>query len=168
MFSRLMYSTIAKSTSPPPRLFVETRNYSFILISLREPCSTVGPWFTLRLTKQRHQIQSDINRCCIETSWNRFHRPTVYFFTFLQQNPWTGTETKFTPHKRPLLENIAVANFRKKFSSYGARGSVVVNAPCYKPKGRGFETRSYQPLCPGIYSASNINEYQKQKHVSGE
>jgi hypothetical protein len=47
----------------------------------------------------------------------------------------------------------------------------------YKPEGRGFETRLGErtfsiylfPFGPGVYSASNRNEYQKQKIcVSGE
>jgi hypothetical protein len=53
-------------------------------------------------------------------------------------------------------------------------------ALCYKLKGRGFETLlddfffSIYPillaaLAPGVYLASNRNEYQKQKNnVSGE
>jgi hypothetical protein len=59
-----------------------------------------------------------------------------------------------------------------------ARGSVVNNALCYKPKGRGFETGFNvffliylilpAALDPGVYSASNRNEYQKQKNVSVE
>jgi hypothetical protein len=61
-----------------------------------------------------------------------------------------------------------------------ARGSVAVKALCYKPEGRGLETRrgewflsSYlilpAALGPGVYSASNRNEYQKHKNnVSGE
>jgi hypothetical protein len=55
-----------------------------------------------------------------------------------------------------------------------ARGSVVVKVLCYKPEGRGFETRwgewflSIYPILPvalgpGVYSASNRNEYQKHK-----
>jgi hypothetical protein len=62
----------------------------------------------------------------------------------------------------------------------GARGSVVVKALCYKPEGRGFETRWDEwflsiyltlpvALGPGVYSASNRNEYQKHKNnVTGE
>jgi hypothetical protein len=64
--------------------------------------------------------------------------------------------------------------------SIGARGSVVVMALCYKPEGRGLKTQwdeifffnlpnlsSRTGL--GVYSASNINEYQKQKNnVSAE
>jgi hypothetical protein len=57
----------------------------------------------------------------------------------------------------------------------GARGIVVVEALCYKPEGRGFETRCGElifsiylilsaALGPGVYSASNRNEYQKQKN----
>jgi hypothetical protein len=54
----------------------------------------------------------------------------------------------------------------------GARGNVVVKALCYKPGGRGFETRSGEffsidlilpaALDAGVHSASNRNECQKQ------
>jgi hypothetical protein len=62
----------------------------------------------------------------------------------------------------------------------GARGSVVVKALCYKLEGRRFETRWGEwifsiylilpaALGPGVHSASNRNEYQKQKNnVYGE
>jgi hypothetical protein len=62
----------------------------------------------------------------------------------------------------------------------GARGSLLVNAICYKSEDRGFETQLGEcifsiylifpaALGPGVYSASNSNEYQKQKNnVSGE
>jgi hypothetical protein len=55
----------------------------------------------------------------------------------------------------------------------------VVKALCYKPEGRGLETRLGDwflsiylilpiTLGPGVYSASNRNEYQKHKNnVSG-
>jgi hypothetical protein len=49
----------------------------------------------------------------------------------------------------------------------GTRGSVVVKALCYKPEGRGFDTRWGEflnlpnPSGPGVYSAPNRNEYQK-------
>jgi hypothetical protein len=56
----------------------------------------------------------------------------------------------------------------------GARGSVVVEALCYKPEGHRFETRWDDffsiylilpaALDPGVYSASNTNEYQKHKN----
>jgi hypothetical protein len=60
-----------------------------------------------------------------------------------------------------------------------ARGSVVVKVLCYKTEDRGFEIRWSElisiysillaALGPGVYSASNRNEYQKQKNnVSGE
>jgi hypothetical protein len=56
-----------------------------------------------------------------------------------------------------------------------ARGSIVVRTLCYKPEGRGFETRWGEwflsiylilpvALGPGVYSASNINEYQRHKN----
>jgi hypothetical protein len=59
------------------------------------------------------------------------------------------------------------------------RGSVVVKALYYKQDGREFETRRGEwmfsiywilpvSLCPGIHSASNRNEYQKQINVSEE
>jgi hypothetical protein len=62
----------------------------------------------------------------------------------------------------------------------GVCGSVVVKALCYKPEGRWFETRGGErflsiyliflaALGPGVYSASNRNEYQKHKNnISGE
>jgi hypothetical protein len=55
----------------------------------------------------------------------------------------------------------------------GARGSVLVKALYYNPEVRGFEIRCCEifsvylilpaALGPGIYSASNRNEYQKHK-----
>jgi hypothetical protein len=56
-----------------------------------------------------------------------------------------------------------------------ARSSAVVEALCYMPEGRGFETRSGEwnfsiylflpaALGLGVHSASNRNEYQKQKN----
>jgi hypothetical protein len=66
------------------------------------------------------------------------------------------------------------------FNITGARGSIVVKALCYKPEGREFYTPCGEcissiylilpdALGPGVYSASNRNEYQKQKNnVSGE
>jgi hypothetical protein len=55
----------------------------------------------------------------------------------------------------------------------GARDSVVVKVLCYKLKGRGFETRCGKRIAsiylilpvalgPGVYSAPNKNEYQKE------
>jgi hypothetical protein len=47
----------------------------------------------------------------------------------------------------------------------GARGSVVVEALCYKPKVRGIASRwsgSFRSHCgPGVDSSSNRNEYQE-------
>jgi hypothetical protein len=66
---------------------------------------------------------------------------------------------------------------------YGARGSIVVKALCFKPQGRGFQALRGEclffffpiyltlpaTLGPGVHSASIRNEYQKQKNnVSGE
>jgi hypothetical protein len=55
---------------------------------------------------------------------------------------------------------------------------IVVNALCYKPEGRGSETRGGEwflsiylilpaALGPGVYSASNRNEYRKHKMFLG-
>jgi hypothetical protein len=52
----------------------------------------------------------------------------------------------------------------------GTRGSVAIKALYYKPEGRGFDSRWGEflnllilpvALGPGVYSASNRNEYQK-------
>jgi hypothetical protein len=56
----------------------------------------------------------------------------------------------------------------------GTRGSVVVEALCYKSEGREFDTRWDECIVPvylirpagpvpGGYSASNRNEYQEKK-----
>jgi hypothetical protein len=90
----------------------------------------------------------------------------------------------FMQPERSLLysRQHAIRRHSKPWIQYikGVRGSVVVKALCYKPEGRGFETRwgewflsSYLILPaapgPGVYSASNRNEYQKHKNnVSGE
>jgi hypothetical protein len=62
----------------------------------------------------------------------------------------------------------------------GPRGSVVVEAVCYKPEGPRVETRIGElifsvhlilpaELCPGVCSICKRNEYQKQRNnVYGE
>jgi hypothetical protein len=73
------------------------------------------------------------------------------------------------------------SDFWIKWKHKGAHGSIVVKALCYKPQGRGFQTRwgelifSIYLILPatlgrGVYSATNRNEYQKHKinNVSGE
>jgi hypothetical protein len=62
----------------------------------------------------------------------------------------------------------------------GIQGSIVVKALCYKPEGRGFETRLGESISSiylillaalgtEFYPASNRNEYQKQENdVPGE
>jgi hypothetical protein len=61
------------------------------------------------------------------------------------------------------------------FSCVAACSIVVVKALCYNPEGHGFETPRDElifsiylillaALGPGVYSASNRNEYQKQKN----
>jgi hypothetical protein len=58
---------------------------------------------------------------------------------------------------------------------WGERGSIVVKALCCTLKDRGFDSRNHwvyliylmlpAALGPGVYSASNRNEYQKQKNI---
>jgi hypothetical protein len=61
----------------------------------------------------------------------------------------------------------------------GVRGSVVVDTLYYKLEGHGFKSRPGElifliylilqaALSPAIYSASNRNEYQKQKNNVSE
>jgi hypothetical protein len=70
-------------------------------------------------------------------------------------------------------------NICNKLAEFSRQDSnEVVKALCYKPEGRGFDTRSGDfliylilpaALGPWVYSASNRNEYQKHKnYVSGE
>jgi hypothetical protein len=55
-----------------------------------------------------------------------------------------------------------------------AHGSIVVKALCYKPEGRGFETRRGEffsiylilPVAPRPGAYLNRSEYQKHKNVS--
>jgi hypothetical protein len=75
-----------------------------------------------------------------------------------------------------LLEGWKKPDFAYEIRTYGERCGVVVKALCYKPEGRGFDTRwgdflnLPNPSGPGVYSTSNRNEYQKLKNnnVSGE
>jgi hypothetical protein len=39
------------------------------------------------------------------------------------------------------MKEVVVAYSRRNLFTVGARGSVVVEALCYKPEGRGFQTR---------------------------
>jgi hypothetical protein len=63
----------------------------------------------------------------------------------------------------------------RTIESCNVEWGVGVKALCYKPEGRGFETDDVSDLCsiylilpaaigPGVYSAPNRNEYQKQKN----
>jgi hypothetical protein len=71
-------------------------------------------------------------------------------------------------------------NYSLQWNNSGACDSILVKALCYKQEGHVFETERWgfffliylilpAALGPGVYSASNRNEYQKQKNnVSGE
>jgi hypothetical protein len=61
---------------------------------------------------------------------------------------------------------VSVDYFASAYTRPGAHSSVMVNALCYKPEGRGFETQWGKwilsiylilpaALCPGVQSASN-------------
>jgi hypothetical protein len=78
--------------------------------------------------------------------------------------------------RQPLISNILVYDNEE---ANGACGSVVIVALCYKPDGRELKTQWGEwmfsvylilpaALGPAVYSASNRNEYQKQKNISGK
>jgi hypothetical protein len=67
------------------------------------------------------------------------------------------------------------SEYRFGLNNLGAHGSIVVEVLCYKLEGRGFrpdEVNEFSSiylilqaaLGPGVHSASNRNEYQKQKN----
>jgi hypothetical protein len=81
----------------------------------------------------------------------------------------TEPPIQWIPEALKLKEPI-----RKLYTEPGARGSIVVKALCYKPEGRGFDTRCgdflnlpnlQATLGPGVHSASNRNEYRKHKKI---
>jgi hypothetical protein len=90
-----------------------------------------------------------------------------------------GTErpTFEAKHEYSILNRLL---YMEDYIHIGTRSRVVVKVLCYKPEGRGFEARSGEcifsiylilpaALGPGVHSASNRNEYQKQKNnVSGQ
>jgi hypothetical protein len=92
----------------------------------------------------------------------------------------TGPERPWSCPWTQIWEEIKFRSLEVYTGKRGARGSIVVKALCYKPEGRGFVTRWGEwfvsiylilptALGPGVYSASNRNEYQKHKsNVSGE
>jgi hypothetical protein len=108
----------------------------------------------------------------------------VVSFTLCRLSHWenprvnTGQETVWVP-----VGSTACTHTRQRFrkgncqevdvSSYTIRGSTVVKSLCYKPEGRGFETRWGElfPIYlilpsapgPGVHSACNRNDNQKQK-----
>jgi hypothetical protein len=86
-------------------------------------------------------------------------------------------KNKYQSSNKSLPVNANLGRFITELVS--TRSSVVVKALCYKPKGRGFDTRGGDFFLnlpnpsgrarPWRYSASNRNEYQKHKNnVSAE
>jgi hypothetical protein len=83
-------------------------------------------------------------------------------------------------HYTSLQTELLPNETTRPISHIVAWGNVVVKALCYKPESRGFQTRWAEWICsiylilsatlgPGVHSASNRNEYQKQENnVSGE
>jgi hypothetical protein len=88
--------------------------------------------------------------------------------------------TKFIANRRILLEesnNLETSEIRELYRPHtvlyrGHALAYLVEAPCYKPEGSGFDSRwshwifqltwSFQPhYGPGVHSASNRNEYQE-------
>jgi hypothetical protein len=80
----------------------------------------------------------------------------------------------------PIFVKKHISPYRSTANLVLRSSSVVVEALCYKPEGRGFQTRWDEcifliylilpaALDPGIDSAYNRNEYQNRKNnVSGE
>jgi hypothetical protein len=112
---------------------------------------------------------------CTALLWNVTQPVVVIFYRRFR----TTYALRKKPEERKLLRLLAVmASFiyisqNNLGSNYlsGARGGVVVKALCYKPAGRGFDSRwshwnfsliysfrSHYGL--GVDSASNRNEYQ--------
>jgi hypothetical protein len=86
---------------------------------------------------------------------------------------WTWRQYVLLKHLE--TEKSTISNFQETPQEIGARGSLVVKALCYKPEGRGFETPWVSiylilpaALGPGVHSASNRNEYQKQENNVSE
>ena len=89
------------------------------------------------------------------------HVRLVFWVDFHTMHGTRRTKTAFT----------FVSKCKLVPSNIGARGGVVIKALCYKPAGRGFDSRwchwnfsvtySYRShYGPGVDSASNRNEYQ--------
>jgi hypothetical protein len=121
-------------------------------------------WLGLRLDK------------CPELSWNApNHLSSMSLHSTIHP---LGIVLNKAQGKLNLIGYIALIAFMAM--NWIWYGSVMVKVPCYKPEGRGFETRWGEwflssslilpvALGPGIYSAYNRNEYQKHKNnVSGE
>jgi hypothetical protein len=88
---------------------------------------------------------------------------------------WAATQTGRATSANILFLSCCLSGFLACFKS--ELNPKLVKALCYKPEGRGFETRrgdlfsiyliAPAALGPGVYSTSNRNEYQKQRIVSG-
>jgi hypothetical protein len=74
------------------------------------------------------------------------------------------------------LKEMSARNLTGVRGCRRARGSVAAEVLCYKPEGRGFDSRWSHwffliylifpaALDTGVYLASNRNEYQKQKQM---
>jgi hypothetical protein len=104
---------------------------------------------------------------CLSVHWaTEIHRPKS---TVWPIPVYYGCEKMWTIREE---EMDSIASYIR-----GARGSVVVEALWYKPEGRGFESQWGDwissiyvmfpaALGPGVYSTSNINEFQKQKKMN--
>jgi hypothetical protein len=100
-----------------------------------------------------------------------------YVLPFLR-NVWKRTELHFfTNHQIALFNKMLPTDmscsWQQKLIYRPIRCSIVVKALCYKLEGRGLDTRwgdfliyliLAAALGSGVYSASNRNEYQKQKN----
>jgi hypothetical protein len=91
--------------------------------------------------------------------------PTLNYFLSVPSQRWLRNDQHMSLLQQYVRYRIS-AN-ESKLSALKCSGSVVVKALCYKLEGRRFKTRwggffLCTALGPGIHSASNTNEYQKQ------
>jgi hypothetical protein len=115
------------------------------------------------------QVQRVINGCSC-CAVERFRFLSNIFRTAHCCVPWSW------PWRWHLASRLSTCEISPSL----ACGIILVKALCCKSDGHGLETRSDEcifticlilptALGPGVYSASNRNEYQRQKNnVSGE
>jgi hypothetical protein len=126
-----------------------------------------------RYSSMQSQPWHPTNVCC------QLHIPAPFTcgaHWIQSQSGCCGQDGNLLPPYQESNLNSLISCSSHSSSFLHARGSVVVKALCYKLEGHGFQTRWGESsfsiylillaaLDPGLHSASNRNEYQKQKHI---